>query len=280
MTFYYPNGKIIKEKDGKTAQEVFVEYYMPYYFRDKTTDTKNGSVKGITRNHKAIEDIADTILKDGLFSEKHDFIWDKYIFKLDDGTTLKDIGLQHKEQELLFVLAWKMGKISHTKTTSKEIIFQSSCKNDSKLGVVINSGSTSICLKTAYEEIQKYLNGNDFSNNSRNLMNKVPTIKGIGAVYWISLLFFITKGEYPIYDRFAERALDAIIHDENHKDGLHTFWTATANAYCGQSYLEMLDTVFNEQWRLSHFADNYEKWKYARDIDRSLWVYGHLFNQR
>ena len=39
---------------------------------------------------------------------------------------------------------------------------------------------------------------NELKNNSPN---------GIGTVYLITLLFFISRGEYPIYDRFVKIAI-------------------------------------------------------------------------
>ena len=34
--------------------------------------------------------------------------------------------------------------------------------------------------------------------------------EGIGTVYFITLLYFISLSEYPIYDQFAKKAIDAI----------------------------------------------------------------------
>ena len=34
--------------------------------------------------------------------------------------------------------------------------------------------------------------------------------KGLGTVYCITLLYFISMGKYPIFDQFADKALDVI----------------------------------------------------------------------
>ena len=35
-------------------------------------------------------------------------------------------------------------------------------------------------------------------------------IKGLGSVYLVTLLYFISRNTLPIYDRFAKMAIDAI----------------------------------------------------------------------
>lgn len=148
---------------------------------------------------------------------------------------------------------------------------------------------------------------------------KTASLGGIGSVYLVTFLYFITKGEVPIYDIFAMMALDAIYPGE---------LTISKNPDDGQTELSLDDDkvssplgsvikprdlpakdqigfshIMDREWKrgtkvyltykakLDRFVDDYNKVlrrkgkdevRYAtcRDIDRALWVYGHLFRDK
>ena len=108
------------------------------------------------------------------------------------------------------------------------------------------------------------------------LGKKAPN--GIGPVYQITLLYFISKGQYPIYDRFAYIALQEI------KNGAEPFTTKiepqtlpnkTSKKFKSvyedyiEPYMQNISLVFG-----SNYNSSIEKY---RNIDRALWVYGHAF---
>ena len=94
----------------------------------------------------------------------------------------------------------------------------------------------------------------------------------LGSVSLIALLFFITQGELPIYDRYAEIALKAIAGNirpgqevryaelPGKNDTASEIWKSRI-----QPYINTLEMFFGDEWERN------------RDIDRALWVYGHLF---
>ncbi len=100
-------------------------------------------------------------------------------------------------------------------------------------------------------------------------------MKGIGPVYLITLLYFISGGKYPIYDQFAHFSLMGIEEGSSfdrkkftEKDlrtevstekDLETFFKSYQ-----ENYIKRLKNIFGEQWN-------------HRDTDRALWVYGHLY---
>ena len=109
-------------------------------------------------------------------------------------------------------------------------------------------------------------------------------MRGIGTVYLLTLLYFITGGATPIYDRFAMAALlvwklrDSITIPENSiirvealpdkkddkvrnilKEGLYSKYIELLSDFCGMVYGDK------------------DKWKDDRNVDRALWVYGHFF---
>ena len=103
-------------------------------------------------------------------------------------------------------------------------------------------------------------------------------IVGLGSVYLINLLFFLSHGKCPIYDRFAMASLRAYeeglspveykgkppvkvpnLPDKNSK----RFETICENGAYAE-YIEKLDALGVD-------------YKEDRRLDRALWVYGHAF---
>lgn len=93
---------------------------------------------------------------------------------------------------------------------------------------------------------------------------KVP--HNFGCVYVINLIYFLSKGDWPIYDKFAHKAVKAIYMKKNPCE----IWIGDAPAKYDTKkvinmYLEycwLLERVFGSR-------------KISRDIDRALWTYGH-----
>ena len=104
------------------------------------------------------------------------------------------------------------------------------------------------------------------------LDEKAPA--GIGTVYMITLLYFIKEGDYPIYDKYAMIALDAIIEEKEpgsyikYKELPSRKSKAFGNVIelYNEKYIEKIEKVFGKEY--------YN----CRKFDRALWVYGHLFN--
>ena len=92
---------------------------------------------------------------------------------------------------------------------------------------------------------------------------------GVGTVYLITLLFFLSHGKYPIYDRFAMNSLMAIENDvapePNTIPELPAKWDRGFATLCDREYGEYID-------KLNSLGMDY---KSDRRIDRALWVYGH-----
>lgn len=95
--------------------------------------------------------------------------------------------------------------------------------------------------------------------------------KGLGTVYFLTLLYFFSRGSLPIYDKYAFLGLKAICEGieagnqikykplpDRHTEGFHTVMDKEM-----KDYRRMLKDAFGDE--------------YNRSIDRSLWVYGHQF---
>lgn len=100
--------------------------------------------------------------------------------------------------------------------------------------------------------------------------------EGIGTVYFITLLYFISLSEYPIYDQFAKKAIDAIKTGTKPNITISYKELPDRNNSDFSKVGETLKTFKNDIKEIF----GYENYKASRDIDRALWVYGHLFKDK
>ena len=98
----------------------------------------------------------------------------------------------------------------------------------------------------------------------QNMLPEVP--KYFGSVYILNLLYFITKGQLPIYDKFAHKALIAL--STGVSPGEVTVKPAPAKdskksvIKMYTEYIHLLESLFGQK-------------DISRSLDRALWVYGH-----
>lgn len=111
----------------------------------------------------------------------------------------------------------------------------------------------------------------------RDLFGNLIKVNNIGPVYAITLLFFLSNGNYPIYDRFAHIAVkmiyegngfNTLIEDSALKEEFDPNWKNKAVIFANYEnyYHKRLDEIFSGAY------------KNDRNIDKALWVYGHLFS--
>ena len=99
---------------------------------------------------------------------------------------------------------------------------------------------------------------------------------GMGAVYAITLLFFLSNGHYPIYDKYAHAALIAITKG-------HTFDKSVKQSELDKKFRSSsAQTAFKSYQddyirRLEEIPDFKKDYQKKREIDMALWAYGHLF---
>lgn len=150
-----------------------------------------------------------------------------------------------------------------------------------------------------------YIAGEDKKKKQQKFLEKltIASLKGIGSVYLITFMYFITQGEMRIYDIFAMMALDAIypsnVQDELSFGSLNSL-SIGANVkprdlpqkdQLGFKNLFSDNKRYNKTYqiyikKLNQFVEDYNKelpegqkvtYEKCRDIDRALWVYGHFF---
>lgn len=265
--FYYP------DKNQTLNKNDFIKYYNACYFIDSddriSYETSCGNKTCVKRSSRYVENLIEGILK-----------------KNYDNFTNSDIAL---------ILAWKIGKIKHSASKNKLTL---NCNWRSQLG----DYSSGEFLKWNGDPIKQYGDKRnivlDVKNITEYLKSNGPKLNdligkgdiqlaldklikehwtGIGPVYLITLLYFITNkqhpGKCPIYDRFAMRALLAIKSNKQIGESVECGDLPDKNnKNCSQivakrmeEYIGLLDEIFGEDY------------KYNRNVDRALWVYGHLF---
>lgn len=92
-------------------------------------------------------------------------------------------------------------------------------------------------------------------------------------MYIITLLYFISHGQYPIYDRFAWKAIQAICDDKKPGDVINALELPAKNTRAFDTVFDTYMIPYIEKLK-SVFGATYQE---SRDVDRALWVYGHKF---
>lgn len=167
---------------------------------------------------------------------------------------------QINHYDIQLILAWKVGAIDHAKSTDR-IIYKPGWHENYTYASSYGSKS----LKEAIQRIKDNLN-ELLNYNAKTLYSEFARggrYPGIGNVYAITLIYFFTKQNFPIIDKYTFCAAKAIINEikpnNRFKDRLINWDTY-------QEYLEYLRNLF-------------ATYSIDRLTDQALWCYGHWFNE-
>lgn len=256
--FFCPCGK-------KTfSKEEFIDFYSEKYYLTDSSGKPNEPVtyktaKGcgkVGQSSRYVENEIDRLLEKGI-KEKIDVVR---------------------------IMAWKIGKIDHRKSND-EFAYVSGWEGAkdwdgnpdftvTRYGKEIKIGKLATYIADNINELE-----NLAKENPQEVLNKLKklNISGLGPVYLITLLYFISHGKYPIYDRFAMAALEAINDSSKRPEdevAFHALPDKSSKKFetiIGDEmdpYINRIENIFGKAY-----------WK-NRDIDRALWVYGHLFKEK
>ena len=214
-------------------------------------------------------------------------------------------GIQDR-QDLARVLAWKIGKINH-KCTEKKNAHLGDSKDDgicdsisfeySRCWEKCECKGENVTIKAYGRNVSLDLDSLFYLiNENRGILSKTTPmepdsirdsmqilresrIKGIGTVYWITILYFMTHGECPIYDRFAMYALKAgekrIMPDRHKKVKLQDVLLVPSKEEKKVLHIADVDGFYKQYVEL--LGETKIDYKKCRNLDRALWVYGHSF---
>ena len=230
---------------NEICKECFVENYKALYFSGFKTPKST-----IKANSRVAEKIIEKVLLEGIKSEKD----------------VKDI------------MAWKMSKIDSCQTWKQGTIKYAQ-------GWIDSDGKALSCRRwhfhiniVAKQVLELVAKEQGSPMDPQFILDRLKKCldkeDGIGTTYMVTLLYFIKKGQYPIYDQFADRAVTAIregvvpctqlIDPIDLPSRKENRFDRTIEIL--QQYVRCIECIFG--------LDYYDSRKY----DRALWVYGHFFN--
>lgn len=246
MKFYKLDGNEINSIDE------FIDLYSKDYYLKKPGE--KGLIPGLRRSSEFIEERIEGILESGIQDQV-------------------DVGR---------ILAWKIGKIKHRVSENENRFAYAKGWENVEHSKTVKLYNDDFQIEDISSFILSLNIPETFNNdNAQELLNQImdKRFKRLGSVYMITLLYFLSKGEYPIYDRFAMMALTAICSETPPKSGEKvTVDVAYKELPAKESfrfemimdeemahYIQMLNDIFGVEWKTN------------RKIDQALWVYGHLF---
>ncbi len=173
------------------------------------------------------------------------------------------------------VVAWKAGRLSNKVIdTDQERIILNGYGNPIDIDELIKYlnriedeksklNLSPVKTKTVLEYIEQF-------GGCYKVLSKVcaPVPKNVGAVYIINLLFFLSKGEYPIYDKFAHVALKALAL------GVPPCYAFVGSAP-DKGEAKKVKSMYLDYVNLIASLIGFEAYSKDRKWDRALWAYGH-----
>lgn len=235
MKFYDVNG-------AEISREQFVKIYGDSYFIGNER-----IVNGVVQNSRHIEEEIEKLLCNGI----------------------------RKPIDVIHILSWKIGKLKHYECDEKKkFVYHSDWINAEKMNVMrygknfeIKKFSNFVIDNLDYMESMCHC-------NPQRVLNKLRegSVSGIGTVYLITMLYFISKKEYPIYDRFAMKAVEAIVNNIEPGNTIRELQLPDKNS---KKFDEIMETGMKKY--IDNLKDVFGVDYNNRNVDRALWVYGHMF---
>ena len=236
-------------------------------------------------------------------------------------------GIQSGE-DAYYVLAWKLGGINKNRTNA-DPNDNIHCNGDNwrfyeEVDQVIHctgtyQGGVIYFKKNEMDYLERFEGKGEIGKQLNNLKEKLTIVdrldeneankiaaetlnllakdapRGIGPVYLITLLYFLTQGKkYPIYDKFAHTALKAILSTDDIPFGgditddlINKDFPSKTDPKFGQKvlgiegknkkYIEYIKLInqFEKDFNIQYYTT---KKGTNRRVDRALWSYGHMFN--
>lgn len=212
----------------------FINKYQQFYYKKESYSEDEKSLLGQVLKNKTEECV------------------EKYAEKVLD----KELEIDER------IFLWKAGRLTPELTELNDV---------QKIEVFNGRGRE---IKNAKKFIER-VKVMDFSNGIANFeqnykvlldLAKQTKLKNVGAVYLISVLFFLSDKKYPIYDYFAHRAVKALFLG---KTPVEVFVGGAPD----KSEVDKVVAMYKEYVCLLERV--FGKSDIERALDRALWVYGH-----
>ena len=236
----------------------FINEFEKYYFHETYKPNDRWKLKGIKTTYKAAEE--------------------KIVNKLRNG--------EHDE----YVIAWKVG--AYKKEDQK--IDRQKIKGRKSFDVsdyIINTYNNKDWIKCTISDALKDLNNHDYSAGVKRLSSVFSHLQdksncdGLGTVYLINSLFFLSKGEIPLYDKNVYKAVQALFLGKSPSQIIVSEAPPKEDVVGAMlrllEYMWLLDQVFGKSktQKSNQFSDCEHVGYISRGLDRALWVYGQSQGQ-
>lgn len=240
---YKPNGEEIH-----SVQE-FVAYYVPYYYKGHCA-LKDASNRVVSQTNCVVEKYIDHIIENGI----------------------------HDRKDLVRALAWKMGKIKQDELKDGTgFAYHEDWKNaEENPEDILRYGKPFEVSRLFDQMLENKESLKQASVKDALQWFQQHPVNNLGTVYMITLLYFISQANYPIYDQFAKKAIDAIKKKVKPSESIPYEALPDKN----NPQFSEVEKMIEEFKKDIDDIFGYENYKASRDIDRALWVYGHLFKDK
>lgn len=228
---------------GEASRDEFVTRYNRSYYLGE-----GRIVPGVAQSSKFVEDEIDRLLREGI----------------------------QNKADVVHILAWKMGKIRHADSEAAQAFRYASDWVGARGLKAERYGKTfGLDSIASYIVEHKSMLEEKAQHNPQEALTCLRDlgIKGLGTVYLVTLLYFISRGQYPIYDRFAAMALYAIESGVEPKGEVEYKGLPDKSSKAFRSVMSSSVTPYKRRLE-AIFGEGCSR---DRDIDRALWVYGHWF---
>jgi len=236
MTFFDEQGNPIQ------CQQ-WLNTYEPYYFLNGPTSGRR--INGRNQSSRFVEDQVCALLAKTVPLSQHDLIL-AMAWKIGG---LIDHGRSEASQRIEYLQNWP---------TTLTVTVQYGTRDFSR-----SIPSLANNMNTILKQVSQ--------GNPRYLFDLAPQFAGFGNVYILTVLFFVTHGRYPIYDRYAHIAAQAIDQDLPPGSRVHYKELQKWDDY--DRYMNLLRAI--NKACPQQFGN--PSMLISRPGDRALWVYGHFF---
>lgn len=161
-------------------------------------------------------------------------------------------GQKPVSENLITIFRWKMGTENYNDKT------------------VTNRWNYTVDI----EKVKGCLDAYD-KDNPQVLIDELLNKGGLGPVYAITVLYFLSGGQYPIYDKYAHMAVCAIEGDKKPRDGVS--FSNLSDSKNGKKVYDSYNDNFVKKVKTISNKENMHIDITNRKLDRALWAYGHLF---
>lgn len=173
-------------------------------------------------------------------------------------------------------LAWKSGKVDWENGELKTVNFD---KGDHYIngygGEIKKDEFKKYCehIEKNKDRINNLVNKGEWKDAYSKAKENAP--KNFGPVHIINALFFITGGNAPIYDKFAHKAVKALLLGISPKDVYYRDIPSKKEVdsviAMYTEYMLLLKIVFKDFFKNKKKGEAF----IPRELDMALWVYGH-----